>query len=294
MNAMHNNFVTAVKPIATYFSFLGIVPWYSFKKYRIVHSKIFKFYSVFLAVVATAMSFSLLFVRAKYILWFAPIVIAVQDVLLEASGLSLFLVTVFGSSFWNMTSWERLFMMIHEIENQLAIYSIIRKKRYGMKSFYFLFGLGNIYLLVLFAIDYGHVDNNYCIRLYYTSTQIFRYIAYIIAYVIFSTAVIIKYTYEDINSLCHSERNVRAKTLEGIKKAYLKMIEVTQTFTKLFGWPILLLYFYSVAQMITCLSLLSKKPMDPHGTSPEYNLTFYLHLTYLFEILVSKYIYLMY
>lgn len=282
--------ISVVQPIVIYLSFFCVVPWYNFKMRKLMHTKIFKCYLILLAIATLALSFFQLFERFRAFYPNTSTVFALEDFISETAGLSLFLATVLGSTFWNSMKWERLFVQLRNVEDSIALFSKDKERCTTNKVFYFFFALGNIYLICLYGLDFVRFSTHYDIYFYFLSTQIFRYIGFISSYIVASVAVIIKQRYEEINWICHRDSKIlRArfiKTLGNVKKLYLEMLQVTQIFSKLFGWPILCLYSYSVVQILNCLSFLTKKK-NFDGTEYHYRFALCIHLLYVFEIMVS-------
>lgn len=282
--------VPLIELLAKYSSLFGIVPWYSFEHGKLMYSKICKCYSILLTVVVSLLSLILTFMRFIAIYHRISPVFVVENVGLEIAGVSLFIVITSSSSTWNLSTWERLFRKIQKMEIRTVLYGT-REYKYITLKHNILFALGNTYLVSLFILDFGrYVKNNRTGEpCYFISTLIFRYTEFITSFLIFSIVIIMKHMYKEINWICHknnvTQENV-FKIVETVRKLYLKMSKLSQIFNKLFGWPILLIYFFSTVQLLNCLSFVNPMRADENVFEHTWQLS--THLLYALEITVSK------
>lgn len=288
-SSVNSTVVDLLEPLAIYTSFFGLMPWYSFRQNKLKYSKIFKCYTIFLAVVVTALSLSLTVARTEVIYPQILTIFALENFVLEITGLTLFLITILGSATWNMSIWEQLLKKMHEVEIKNDLCCDI-KNRSTRNALLFSFALGNIYMGSLFILEfrcYGKYDNEVY---YFISTLVFRYTEFITAFTILSIVTIIKQRYEATNWLCckHGKviRKNCIKTITAVEKLYTEMFQISQIFNKLFGWPLLWLCFYSELQVLGCLTFLIG-PAKINQNALAYRWRVSIHMLYALQITVS-------
>lgn len=287
MSTTRSSSMASIQPIAIYLSLFGVTPWYSFKKQKLVHVTAFKLHSVFVLV---ALSLSQLSNRIQVVYPLISAVIAMEDLVLEISGLNLSLMTVLSCSFWKMVNWEQLLLTLQKTESKMVLDNVFKKSFVPKTKLYLLFILGNIYLVSLFVLDFGRLKFDY-VYPYYFSVLIFRYINFITAYIIFSIVVIIKRGCEILNCICPKDNRVIredfVRSMRNVKGLYSEMMDIIRLFNILFGWPILCLYFYSLIHVLACLSCCIREPLKYYETKNDYEVALYIHLLYALETTVS-------
>ncbi|KAJ8947255.1 hypothetical protein NQ314_008654 [Rhamnusium bicolor] len=180
----------------------------------------------------------------------------VLDVLFEIGGLVTFLVTTLGASFWNMNTWQDLINQLHNLESENNLNTKVLLSHSVLKNSNFMFLIATVYFAVIYFLETILWGTD---SFYYTTTIILYYSECIIAKVIFNIVLSIKQKYEGINNilinlnLYNTIDKDWVKIIRKVKKLYLKIYEVVETFNKLFGWPLLLLLAHSIPQLLDCL-----------------------------------------
>lgn len=287
--AEHGGLLTEL--LGKYLSLVGIAPCYSFKTNQFVYSKVYRCYLIFLAIGIIVLYVSSTFTR--FIVIYPGIfrTFVLNNVVLEISGLSISVVTILSSSLWNMSTWGKLFQILQRTNTRIILNRTKTNKFF--RNFSFFFVLGNAYLVSLFILDLGHYPQKDKTPRYFVSTIIFRYLRFTISLTIFYVVNIMKCAYEETNWIMKWNINVKQQsaftTMDTVKTLYLDMSHFSQIFNELFGWPILLICFFSVAQLLDCLSYTSPLALNGNGFKDIWQL--FVHMLYAFEIGVSNFFY---
>lgn len=150
------------------------MPWYSVQRHGLVHAKLFKWYSAIL----TGIVLTVLYLRF-HLFHFGRFGLAIPSLLRMLNQLTAFckyVVAILEAGFWNMHTWQNFIKQIYFIKiiiGNMSRYFLIRNEK-----IYFI--IGNIFLLVMFAIEIFTCNSNIERWLYCIFNYIFGYIAFIL------------------------------------------------------------------------------------------------------------------
>lgn len=256
-----NIFVETTIRLANIFS---AIPYYDFKKQKVTHKNLFKLYGL---IVTSTMPLAMIYSHGMYkkmIISTSPLLSTI-NLSTVAVSLLLFVVTVLGSSFWNMGTWERMLKLLFEKNYELNCNG---KYFFSFPFVYFI--IGNIYVIILFistvrAMGLKYVGYILHIMVLDYSRFLETCLMYIVIVLIRNKYKMISDSLTDIN-LCVIIEDSTTKKLRETKQFYEEADKLVEHFNGIFGWPLLFFLAESVQIMLLSLALLTEQglrlPMD--------------------------------
>ncbi|XP_018577836.1 uncharacterized protein LOC108916120, partial [Anoplophora glabripennis] len=242
----------SIQKLSTYFSFFGIVPWYNLQEQRIVHVKLYKYYAILLTISLEFFSLVVLYVR----LILTPKEDVIEQILCVTMQLIVmvsFAIIVLGSAFWNMGTWENFLDQIIHIQN-FGNFS----KPYPTRNGNIIFVLGNLFLFGLYFGQLLVFDNKSAFFLYFSCVYLLLYNQLLTVIVIIDGTQSLRFEYQRLNDMVKCLRfgeMSSVKTLREIKRSLITLGNTVDDFNKLFGWPLLLILFNGVVNILEGLAM---------------------------------------
>lgn len=234
--------------LAKYVSIFGLTPWYNFKKDLLTSPKIFRCYSSILAVLLMYSCLRLSYLQYS-VLFKTVSVHMICNFLFQLFSLATVLLTILGTSYWNMYNWANLYKYIKFVTQ-------IKNKTFILRHGKTIFFLQNIYLFFLFFFNLKFLEDVGSYGCYFVITYLLVYYLFLITFLIVTLASLIKCKYHCINELfrtCNPENKDMVKTIRRIRRSYLKADDLVQYFNTLFGWPLLFVFFDVGSLMLSAL-----------------------------------------
>lgn len=235
----------SIAKILNYFSLFGTVPWYSLRQQKLVHKTAYKYYSVVLATLMSCISLLILYFRLSVLYKKEYLLEEFFRMTVELSLSISFLVTVLGSAFWNMRTWEKFLKQIVVIQN--VRYS---PKPYSARNGCIIFLLGNVFILCLYLGEFLVLENKLTFFYVFTSVYVLMYSQLTIAILVLDSTLSLSFGYRQVIDLLKSSRYGNVKTLKEVQSFFLILVDTVDNFNSLFGWPLLLILFSAIVNIL--------------------------------------------
>ncbi|XP_049820598.1 uncharacterized protein LOC126264915 [Aethina tumida] len=214
---------------------LGITPWYSFEKRKLVKTNLYKLYAITLGVIYAILVAVTVYFRIKnFILRFPTEVFL--DCFSDAALTLLILIRLFKSATTvNQKKMEKLMRSLFELDDRLRV----KQENVVLHKCYVELVIGHL-LFVTYYLFEIHI----CLS---TLGSLYFY----------------QYKYEDINMLLLDIQKRYIPLLQNIDKytavdlithrqQYIKLGEIVELFNELYGYAILIITLHSVLQILNC------------------------------------------
>lgn len=245
--------------VAKWSSFFCIIPWYNFRKNRLIAKTAFKTYAILLTLFLTSLHVALIYVQHKVLLKHIKDSLKILFYLVQTNMFLFWASAGLGTAFWNMPAWRRFLRLSRRLEIDNCL--LIRKKTKGsvVTNNNFIFILGNlhvfftyfIYILMWKTVDFEKMA-------FSTYELLHHYLEFLFSSIVIGIVVSIKYKYGVVNETVTNlkERGRRTDVLLIIKKTKLSFLatgEIVSEFNALFGWPILFVLAHLTLDMLNAV-----------------------------------------
>lgn len=239
-------------PIFRLANILGIMPYYDYNKEKVPHKNLFRLYGLLLSGFMMWTSILSCFQLYQGLVSVSPLLVSLEFLVISTFIL-LFLVSVLGSSFWNLKLWTHMI--------RLLSYSGIHFNR-NWRTFLniphiFLFvGCFSTIILFIFMLYFMGID-------YAQHILIFHLSRHIETCLIYNIITLLRRKYKTIHdtlvklSFCTVIKSSTVKNIQELKKIYLETDKIVITFNRIFGWPLLLHFCQLMASLLLFLGLLT-------------------------------------
>ncbi|XP_023311697.1 uncharacterized protein LOC111692154 [Anoplophora glabripennis] len=237
-----------------FISVFGITPWYNFEQHKLVRPMMFKFYSSFLVLLLASSTIGLVWLRYRLIFNCEFSLNTAIDIFLDLESL----VTVslpIVVTFWDPHAWVKLYKAYSRVDASTETVSYAGNSAFMLRYAAPVFVLGNVYLFSMHHINDLILKYISDFSVYYFSTFVLNYYEFLIAFTIIGVSALIKSKYQCINELlvARNSNGDFIKTAKEVRILWLRMEDIVQDFNRLFGWPLLLLFFDFFLDILTAL-----------------------------------------
>lgn len=256
---MYGKTVPFMGKLIQYSSLFCVVPWYSVQNFELVHKKLFKWYSIILAVSMICTSLPLLYLR-RHLFPSDMILFTLLPVMIELTALSKFLIAILGAAFWHMRTWEQFLTQIFSMKRSVGKNSFEKYQK-------IIFITGNVLIFALYSAEFVLYLDRISVFIYFSTSYIFLYFGFILVNLVVTFTTSLRSGYQHINKLFKSlnfanNYDNSMRTLRRIKKIFLTLDETVDNFNKLFGSCILLTLFEEVLNMLGYLLNIVQTSLD--------------------------------
>ncbi|KAJ8918009.1 hypothetical protein NQ315_011462 [Exocentrus adspersus] len=178
----------------------------------------------------------------------------IVHILLELAALTLVLLTILGAGFWNMHNWELFY------DRNIRITSVNLTSRTPTSKPKIIFILINAYFFILNLLGPLLLSNNAAasaeVMKYYVTSLLFIYYDFMVTFEITNVTILIRSQFMLITALCKGyskHKEGLTLKLKHLKQLYLETDENVHVFNKLFGWPVLFLFFKILLTILNAL-----------------------------------------
>lgn len=258
---LSRNSILFIEPLARLSSIFGLLPYYNFQIHSLKNIKLYKLHSLVLASLLAIISMGLIYLRSLHLYKIMSRSLIILDLLLEIVNLVTFEIIILGSSQWNITTWQKLFQCLHQIESKQNLDVKPKKHKNILTNPNLLVLVGSIMLPLLFSFElyYHRKEIYYCYI--YLSLFFYYYVEFLYMNIITNIIVSIKWKYESIhnllsNILTYSNNSKKATdAIRKIKVLFLAVDHIVTIFNTLFGLPIL--FMLGGASLLTLNSIIT-------------------------------------
>lgn len=272
-------------PIFILANIFGVIPFYDFNKKRLTHIKLFKLYGGLITFLITVIATACYLYGEQdrvSMSWHMKLL----QFLVILNSLILFLVTVLGSSFQNMQSWEHLLNLLCHTE----FYS--RQVRCNFPNLSsILIIMGTIHGLALFLIILYLVGTIYAVI--YFHVIILQYARMLIVCLMHDIIKLLRNKYQAIDSklthvhFCTVIKNSTLDKLREMRTLYMECNKIVELFNQILGWPLLFTLAGSVEIVLTTLSVITEGGITHPENNAKYNEIMIMKMFYTVMALVS-------
>lgn len=248
-----------LKTITRLATFYGIIPSYDCETGKLTFKRLYRWYALVIGCFVTSCSIASMYCRLTYEK--APRLAKIMDSLAEEMGLILYLTLIFGSSFWNTTTWEKLISRLSRLEGPLNFNTKGMRNTFLKDNPLTLFISGCVLYACLNVCDYFYIRIDTAV--YHISHVVLNCIKFMLVNVMYYVTLSIRVKYEDLSRLFLDVNPATVtgkdtvKTIRKIRALNLELDNVVDTFNSFFGWPVLLLLTHSFVQIVCALSFLT-------------------------------------
>lgn len=272
-------------PILKLAPFFGITPFYNFSRHQLIEKNLCKAYGPLLAVaMAAAVLISFYFSQQK-IAYISPMLTGLQSVMI-ITYLTLFLITAFGSSIWNMELWERMFNLLYR-----SGYHDESNGRYFLNIPLIFLIFGFVHGFILFAVTLYYLGIIFAGIL--SPMILLNYSKVTTVCVVYKIIRLLKNKYTFINntitdvSFCTVIKSGTIKNLQKMTRIYMEADKILEIFNKIFAWPLFLILAGSVENLLISLAIFAERGIKLPENTDLYNEIVIINGFYAFLAVVS-------
>ncbi|KAJ8918008.1 hypothetical protein NQ315_011461 [Exocentrus adspersus] len=242
-----------------FFSFLGLSPCYDFEQRRLVRPKLYRCYATTVALFLLCLSLWQIYLRYCNLYNRTISISMLSEITLEFGILFTIILTILGATYWNRPTWIDLYLANNRLYTSKQFVAEAVKKTLLLRYDTVIFVTANVYISCFILLNIHVIREHSGHAPYYFVTKfLLHYYKTPLSYVIINMTVVLKCRYASVNELfkacsCFKSRNNFVKSVREIKGIWMENDEKVQYFNRLFGWPILSLFFIFVLWILNAL-----------------------------------------
>ncbi|KAJ8918010.1 hypothetical protein NQ315_011463 [Exocentrus adspersus] len=239
-----------------FFSLLGLAPCYNFEQRRLRHPKLYKLYSTTLAVLLPSLALWQVYSQYSDLYDSTISILKIYDVAMESGLLLTIICSILGTTYWNASIWIDLYLSNYRLDISEKHVADAVKKTLLLRYDKLVFVVVNIYIVFLYLFNLQALEYSGHAAHYFIADIFVYYYKVPILYAIINMVVVLKCRYASVNELFNawnSKSSTFAGNIKDIKRIWIELEDSIQSFNRLFGWPLLLLFFDFGACMVNVL-----------------------------------------
>lgn len=234
--------IVSLNIVLKWSSFCCMIPWYDFNQQRLVRKCFYKSYAVFLTCLIILLPCALKYYDFNSTTSYLSLATLILYAIMDITNILFWITLGLRSAFWNMSTWQHVFKVIHSIKAKNC------EKEMSISKVNLIFLLGHVDVLAMIVVQHLNNYENYSfyqiLRLVYVSLQ--YYLRFIFSNLIFNMITFTKYKYgfmcKIITNLLNSEEEDKLSDIRKTKQLLLTTLKIINDINQLFGWPLLLLW----------------------------------------------------